>query len=112
MGRQAAGQTDILESRSPFGEAWPCRRAEARQAEGDPMNDVVQIDLTDLLTQILDDTVQRFADVLTRPGDNVLVTQAGLYRTVGNLWEQKAEIADALSDLMQRRGGQKRTRPK
>jgi len=76
------------------------------------MNDVVQIDLTDLLTQILDDTVQRFADVLTRPGDNVLVTQARLYRTVGNLCEQKAEIADALSDLRQRRGGQKRTRPK
>jgi len=66
MGRQAAGQTDILESRSPFGEAWPCRRAEARQAEGDPMNDVVQIDLTDLLTQILDDTVpemKRFAAI-------------------------------------------------
>src|SRR5258708_2841169 len=52
MGRQGAGQTDILESRSPFGGAWPCRRAGARQAEGDPMHDVVQIDLTDLLTQI------------------------------------------------------------
>jgi hypothetical protein len=52
----------------------------------------------DLLLQVIDDTVSRFADVMTPTGANALLTQASLYCAVRDACDQKAKLADALAN--------------
>ena len=55
----------------------------------------IGIDLPALLTHILDDIVIRFAAVMTPAGDDVLRTEAGLYRAIRDACDLKAKTADA-----------------
>jgi hypothetical protein len=57
----------------------------------------VEIDLSSLLTKILDDTVESFAEAMTPPGGNIASTRAAMYRTVRDACDKKAGIAEALS---------------
>ena len=52
----------------------------------------------DLLLQVIDDVVSRFADVMTPKGANALLTQANLYSAVRDACDQKAKLADALAN--------------
>jgi hypothetical protein len=57
----------------------------------------VEIDLSSLLTKILEETVKSFAETMTPPGGNKFSMQAALFRAVRDACDTKAEIAEGLS---------------
>jgi hypothetical protein len=57
----------------------------------------IKVDLSLLLTQVIDDVVRRFADIMTPGGANALLTEASLYCAVRDACDQKAKLADALA---------------
>jgi hypothetical protein len=51
------------------------------------------LDINKLLTAIIDGTVENLADALVRPGENVLLIRANLYRSIRDACDVKAELA-------------------
>jgi hypothetical protein len=60
-----------------------------------------RLDINKLLTAIIDGTVENLAQAMARPGDDVLLIQANLYRSIRDACDVKATLAESLA----RQGG-------